>query len=147
MDTNQIITILKNDILAKDVFKGVYAVDQLPKNLEYGAYVINTDEHYKPGEHWVAVYYDEKSKDYFDSYGILPIDSRIEKFCGKEFVYNNVKLQKTYSNACGFYCIYFILKRVRGIDMENIVYYLNRITDSDYFVKNFIYKQYKYLFY
>ena len=143
MNSNQIRKILWSDIEAKNVFRGVFAVDQLPRELQVGAYIINTDEHYKPGQHWVAVYYDGTIKEYFDSYGLPPLDRRILEFLGPKFVYNNIPLQKTLSNACGYYCVYYILRRSRAADMEKIVRLLERTKDSDYYVKSFIYKRYK----
>ncbi len=54
--------------------------------------VINLDEHYKSGSHWVALYFDllKGQVYYFDSYGIKP-KKRIKKFITKivKFLYKN----------------------------------------------------------
>jgi hypothetical protein len=54
--------------------------------------VINLDEHYKSGSHWVALYFDllKCQVYYFDSYGIKP-KKRIKKFITKivKFLYKN----------------------------------------------------------
>ena len=55
MDTQQISAILSSDFMTKNLFHGVFAVDQLPSVCN-GMYVINSDEQDKPGEHWLAVY-------------------------------------------------------------------------------------------
>jgi nitrogenase subunit NifH len=59
MDSTQIEEIL-NDILG-DVFCGVFASDMIPQMSKYPAAIVcNTDPHDKPGQHWIAMYIDEK---------------------------------------------------------------------------------------
>ena len=141
MNTQQINAILRNDYMTRRLFKGVYPIDMLPQSCE-GMYVINTDEHYRPGEHWIAVYNNE----YFDSFGFPPLDVRIRHFMGSTIIHNNIPLQQMLSNACGFYCVYYLLERARGRSMEDIIHVLKH-SDSDYIVKNRIYTCYKPLFY
>ena len=141
MDTHQIRAILEHDYMTKDVFRGVYAIDQLP-SYQPGMYVINTDERDEPGEHWLAVY----NKEFFDSYGNPPMDNRIVKFLGPDYTYNAVPLQQELSNACGFYCVYYLLQRARGHCAEDIIELL-KYSDSDFVVKHMIYDRYKPLFY
>lgn len=144
MNTRQIEAILKNDLGTKDIFNGVYAMDSLPE-LSNGMYVINTDDHDEPGEHWVAVYCHEINE-YFDSYGLLPQDFRLRNFLNNEFIYNNVKLQLLWSDACGFYCVYYLIHRARGLSMFEIIDTLKR-SDGDFIVKNYVYSRYRPLFY
>ena len=141
MNEKQIRTILQSDYVTKDCFEDVYSIDELPTWKPGRAYVINTDEKDKPGEHWVAVYNNE----YFDSYGFPPLDVRLTKFLPK-FTYNATQLQRVLSNACGFYCVYYILHRARGNSAENIIDVLKH-SDSDFIVKHAIYDCYKPLFY
>lgn len=96
--------------------------------------VFNTDEHYKPGEHWIALYSDlEKGNIYFfDSYGVKPdrrvvkFMERIKKWCKKErgikkidFRYNTVQHQKK-NTECGVYSINFILRSLKGETFDDI---------------------------
>ena len=71
MDTLQI---ERNDSYAEKLFKGVYPKDQLP-TVEYpGSYVVNTDPSTAPGEHWVAMFFNNpRSAEFFDSYCLHPI--------------------------------------------------------------------------
>ena len=55
MNTLQIQKILEENTYVKPLFKGVFAIDQLPK-CDDGAYVVNTAKSTHPGKHWVAVY-------------------------------------------------------------------------------------------
>ena len=37
-------------------FNGVYSIDNLPKQIKDGAYVINLNEHKDTGIHWIALF-------------------------------------------------------------------------------------------
>ena len=141
MFKHQIETLLKLEPSTKHVFRGVYPIDMLP-NRQEGAYVINLDKHNEPGSHWVAVFDDGNRVEYFDSYGIAP---SIPSFMGPDAVYSSITLQPLYSNACGFYCVYYIIHRARGVSMHDILLLLSRL-DSHYVVKNLVYSNYSVLF-
>ena len=60
-------------------FNGVFSGDNLPHNIppkglgsavKNGAYVINLDEYHDIGTHWVALYVNNKTITYFDSFGV-----------------------------------------------------------------------------
>ena len=44
-------------------------MDNLPKTIKSGAYVINLNEHADVGTHWVALYVKDNEITYFDSFG------------------------------------------------------------------------------
>ena len=142
MYKRQITAILTLD--GQTPFRGVYAMDRLPQR-KPGAYVINMDNHDEPGSHWVAVYDDERNVEYMDSYGLPPLDTRCLQFLGPNFSYNTLPLQKPLSNACGFYCVYFIMQRARGYSANMILNMLSQ-TDSDFVVKELIYSRFKPVF-
>ena len=50
------------------VFNGDYSRDNLPDKLKDGAYVINLDEYSDIGAHWIALYVNNKTVTYFDSF-------------------------------------------------------------------------------
>ena len=66
--------ILREDSYTKNCFLGVFARDELPKEVPYPAcFVFNTDKRSRPGEHWLALHYDTYGNSYFfDSYGNPP---------------------------------------------------------------------------
>ena len=144
MNTKQINAILQCDSMTKHLYHGKFAMDCLP-TLQRGAYIINSDDHDEPGEHWLAVYNDN-CVEYFDSYGLAPLDVRLIDFLGDTYVYNASQLQQLFTNACGFYCVYYILHRARGYSMNDIINVLKR-SDGDFIVKEFLYRHYKPLFY
>lgn len=145
MYKTQIATILKMDSQTRQHFRGVFAIDQLPKRAPTGSYVINYDCHDQPGSHWVAVFSRNDRVEYFDSSGQPPLDSRLQAFVGADFNFNPIKLQRLLENSCGFYCAYFILQRSRNSTSNDILKVLAR-TNSDYIVKMFLYKHFKPIF-
>ena len=126
--------------ITKDLFQGVYAIDQLP-SYQPVILVLNTDEHGKSEEQWVTVYDNE----YFDSYGYPPMDQRLVEFLQPGCTYNNVTLQLPLSIPCGFYCIYYFLQHAREQCAEDIIVLLKH-TGSDIVVKHMICDRYKPLF-
>ena len=122
MNNVQITKILKKEL--KRTFKGVYPIDKLLK-IKRGvpaAIVVNTDESFRSGRHWLAIYIEENGTGYFfDSFGRRPegrmgafLDSRCEKwyFCEK-------MVQNPVTGVCGGYCIWFLVyfhykRNVRG---------------------------------
>ena len=51
-------------------FNGVYSRDNLPDKIKDGAYVVNLDEYSDVGTHWIALYVNNKTVTYFDSFGV-----------------------------------------------------------------------------
>ena len=65
-------------------FNGVLSRDNLPNSIKNGAYVINLDEYRDIGTHCVALYVNNKTVTYFDSFGVEHIPKEIMKFIGNE---------------------------------------------------------------
>ena len=98
----------------KPRFGGVFSRDNLPEHsftdkIKNGAYVINLDEYHDIGTHWVALYVNNKTATYFDSFGVEHIPKEIEKFIGKKSIITNFfRIQAYESVMCGYFCIGFI---------------------------------------
>ena len=60
-------------------FNGDYSRDNLTK-IKNGAYVLNLDEFYDIGTHWVALYVNNNNATYFDSFGVEHIPKEIKTF-------------------------------------------------------------------
>lgn len=113
MDTIQIINALKN----VPSFHGVYPSDLLPKNINYGTYIINFDSHTQKGSHWVAVFVLPLRGYYFDSYGLYPPLTSILQFIKRHCItwnYNQRQLQGPTTDTCGHYASLFALFMDRG---------------------------------
>ena len=128
METSDLSYLLASDKFTKwmvcDVYDGVHAADQLHLlTLRPAVIVINTDPSWKPGRHWVAVYVPKHGPwEYFDSYGEPPTSPFIQEWIDQRpYIYNNQPLQSPVSDACGHYCIYYIVHRARGQTMDAIL--------------------------
>ena len=60
-------------------FNGVYSGDNLPNKIKDGAYALNLDEYSDIGTHWIALYVNNKTATYFDSFGIEHISKEVKK--------------------------------------------------------------------
>ena len=95
-------------------FGGVGPIDRLPTTLiaKPRSFIINLDESWKPGSHWVAIYFPINGPAYyFDSFGRYPptqIINFMERNSKFGWIFNYHKLQGDLSTLCGYYCIVFI---------------------------------------
>ena len=98
-------------------FNGVYSRDNLPK-IKDGAYIINLDENYDIGTHWIALYVKNNDITYFDSFGVEHIPKEIKKFIGNKNTIANI-----FRIMCGYFCngfINFMFKGKSLTDYTNI---------------------------
>ena len=94
---------------------GVFSRDNLHNTIKNGAkrgeraYVINLDEYRDIGTHWVALYINNNTVTYFDSFGVEHIPKEIMKFIGNKTIITNIyRIQAYDSIMCGYFCIGFI---------------------------------------
>ena len=90
-------------------YNGVFSRDNLGSAVKNGVYVINLDEYHDIGTHWVALYVNNKTIKYFDSFGVEHIPKEIMKFivC-KKVITNIYRIQAYDSIMCGYFLIGFI---------------------------------------
>ena len=90
-------------------FNGVFIRDNLPNSIKSGACVINLDEYHDIGAHWVALYVNNKTATYFDSFGVEHIPKEIMNFINrKNIITNTYRIQAYDSIMFGYFCIGFI---------------------------------------
>ena len=89
---------------------GVFSRDNLPNSIKKsGADVINLDEYHDIGSHWIALYLNNKTIKYFDSFGVEHIPKEIMKFIARKKIITNIyRIQAYDSIICGYFCIGFI---------------------------------------
>ena len=68
-------------------FNGVYSRDNLAKTKDY---VKNLDEYSDIGTHWVALYENNNSVTYFDSFGVEHIPKEIKEFIDNKNIKTNI---------------------------------------------------------
>ena len=117
--------------------------DMIKRNKNKIGIILNTDPHYKDGEHWISLFINIKEKYiiYFDSNGNPPPNEVKElitkitkqgKQIGIDFdvLINKLEHQKTESE-CGMYCLYFIIQMLK--DKNNDYFFKNKIPDEEVF--------------
>ena len=94
-------------------FNGVFSRDNLPNNIKNGAET-----------HWVALYVNNNTIIYFDSFGVEHIPKEIIKFIGnnRKIIINIYRIQAYDSIMCGYFCIGFINFVFDG---NSLTYYTN----------------------
>ena len=118
--------ILTTDKVTSKIFLGAFAKNEVPTEFKFPAcFIVNTHARNKPGQHWLAFYYDSKGTCYFfDSYGRSPdyynFKTYIERTAKKCFFSDN-RIQG-HSYFCGYYCVF--------------IYYLKHAIKKKYFFQN-----------
>ncbi len=100
----------------------VIAKDTLPDVVSTypSAFVCNTHDSDKPGEHWVAMYVGQRG-DYFDPYGQKPQHIEFTNFMNEHcsgWSHNDSTLQSPMSTVCGQYSVAFLMFRCRNVSMS-----------------------------
>ena len=71
-------------------FIGVNSRDNLPDKIQDGLYVVNLDEYSDIGTHWIALYVNNKTATYFDSFGIEHISKEVKKIVNNKNIIANI---------------------------------------------------------
>ena len=100
------------------------------------SFIMNLDKSNQPGSHWVAVYIDpsfDRSLEYFDSFGDQPTEEfmkDIKKVINVldpetylKFKVNKIKQQRVNSDNCGYFAMFFLIKRYEGEPFSKITKY------------------------
>ena len=121
-------------------FIGVYSRYNLPDKIKDGAYVINLDEHYDIGTHWIALYVNNKTVTYFDSFGIENISKEVKKFINNKNIIENIfRIHAYHSVLCGYFSVGFIDYMFMGkslIDYANL-FSANNVKKNDDIILNY----------
>ena len=111
-------------------FNGVYSRYNLPNKIKDGVYVINLDELYDNGTHWIAFYVKNNDITYFDSFGVEHIPKEIKAFIKNRNIKTNIfRIQAYDSIMCGYFCKGFIHFMSKGKSMTK---YTNLFSPIDF---------------
>ena len=128
MNDKQIEAMLASCLFTKRHFRGVFPSDKIPTVRKLGrkplGFVCNLDPSNKAGSHWVAFYFPggkNGTPEYFDSYGRKASLPSFKRKLGRKYLHNPLVLQSPFSVVCGQYCIYFLLKRAKGVPYRKIL--------------------------
>ena len=150
MNGIELINYLRKDITCWSRFNGIFAIDKLNFTIPHteGYYICNTDESFKRGKHWVVIYISKNARkiEYFDSLGKIPLN-RFIKFMqtrNLKIAHNTKRLQSVSSLACGYFCLYFIYLRSRGISLAYIINnFSSSLNNNEKYVISFVKQNFK----
>ena len=98
-----------NRVFSKDNLPNTIRPKGLGSSVKNGAYVVNLDEYHDIGTPWVALYVNNKTVTYFDSFGVEHIQKEIIKFIARKKIITNIyRIQAYDSIMYGYFCIGFI---------------------------------------
>ena len=80
-------------------FNGAYFRDNLLDKMKDGIYVINLDEYSDIGTHLIALYINNKTVTYFDSYGVEHIPKEIKIFINNKNIIANIFRLQAYDSV------------------------------------------------
>lgn len=153
MNTGQLGCVIKCDEIMSKVVIGVYPYDRLPRYINEvpQGVIVNTDAHDGPGDHWVALYIDDSNRgEFFCSFG-YSVTQYSKQFINyfnhlgiKAVTSNRQKLQSDNTNVCGYYAVYYLAHRCRGISLTKIVETFDKFDTvvNDAYVQDFIVNTY-----
>ena len=111
-------------------FNGVYSRDNLQVKVKDGAYSINLDGYSDIETHWIALFVNNKTVTYFDSFGIEHISQEIRVFIAdKDIIASIYRIQSYDSIVCGYFCIGFINYMFMG---KSLTDYTNFFSPSNF---------------
>ena len=145
MNTLEIDAVLRNI----PGFLGAFPYNELPQRpREDFSVVINTDSDKEPGAHWIALIRKSSRFYVFDSYGreinddlfTVKFKTKVSSYIEGDYTWNTDWFQQLTSNACGYYCVYFI-KSMQSKDFKTVVsIFGENLKSNDNFVTNYVKK-------
>jgi hypothetical protein len=135
LNTIQLLKILSSDSCTKHLFRGVYAINRLPKNVMYpSVIVVNTDTSDGPGMHWLCIIYSKnKSAFLYCPLGMHPKIYGLATYLNSTSIrwnYNKCQHQSLNSNLCGYFVFLFIIFKCRGINVKLTDRIINKFLTS-----------------
>ena len=121
-------------------FIGVYSRDNIPDKINDGAYVINLDEYSDIGTHWIALYVNNRTVTYFNSFGIEDIAKETKSFTNNKNITANIYRVRNYDLImCGYFCIGFVDYMLMGKSLTHYtnLFSPNNFKKNDYIILNY----------
>ena len=137
--------VLVNSSVTKRKYIGSYPSCTKPEtNKKIYAFISNTDDHNKVGQHWCAWVVNRDTISFFDSFGRDPWDTTLPINFQKivedydHVQYTTTRIQDWSSKTCGYFCVHFIYTLCLGLDYENFLReYSKNLLYNDYIAFDF----------
>ena len=120
----QLSYLARQDPGLKRVFYGTVPCDGSPKSPitnKPRAYIVNTDPHDQPGQHWIALWTENNMCEVMDSYAlnwdVYPQAKPLKDWVLNHWKYvvtNGKSLQGLHSEECGHYALLYLIMKAKG---------------------------------
>ena len=100
----------------------------MPNKIKDGAYVINLDEYSDIGTHWIALWVDNNSITYFDSFGVEYIPKEIKAFIRNKNIKANIFRIQAYDSIFNIFVSDLLVLCLKVKVWLNIQIFFHRIT-------------------
>jgi len=102
-------------------FRGVFLRDTLPKKPNrHECGIMNLDDSFGSGTHWVAWLKRGNDKFYFDSFG-LPPPTELNKYLDGDIFYPTEQIQPRQELFCGHLCLRVLKQMQNGRGLQDII--------------------------
>src|SRR5207245_3840281 len=91
--------------------------------------VVNLDKSSGPGTHYVCYYKNGNTRIFYDSFGLTP-PIEIQKYLGKNILYQTFRLKKLNEVNCGKHCLYMLKMLSDGYIFTYIFFFLFNLFDG-----------------
>lgn len=97
-----------------------------PNNIECG--IVNIDNSFGNGTHWVSYYKNRNNKYYFNSYGNLQPSKELVEYLGKDNLKYNEDIVQDFNDPpiCGHLCLLVLKMFSDGMEFNTILDIINR---------------------
>jgi len=91
------------------------------------------EPHYTSGSHWVSTYVKDNVLNYFDSFGLPPLQEIVDHAKKKNLtlLHQNQQIQDLYTTTSGYYCLYFLNEMNKGKDYFDLLQVFGFDTDKN----------------
>ena len=121
-----------NNVLSRD--------QTVPHNHKLALFIYNTGPFYTKGFHWVSSYVKNNVINYFDSFGMPPLQEIVNhaKRENLTLLHQDQQIQNINSTVCGYYCLYFLNEMNKGTDYFDLLKPFTRDTKyNDDFIEKY----------
>ena len=128
LSTNEIDSILKNNVVTKKYYIGTFPSCVIPETgRRIYFFITNTHVHNEPGEHWNCWFVNGRKVTFFDSFGrdLRDMDfppHYLDIVKNYAFVdYTTIRVQDWFAKTCGYYCLHFSFLLSLGLHFSSFL--------------------------